>query len=195
MKKFLSLSWLPLAPDFGLLALRVAVSFLMIRYHGWGKLTGWADESLRLPNLFSLAGAQKEFHTFPNYIGLGSELSYVLVTWCETFGSLAIMAGLLTRLHSLGLFVTMMVAWVFHHHLRLRARGGRAAVLVGIRVPAAFSRGAGQILARCATRLRPFRRCAGEGLTPGSAGWRRAGGEGADSTGCRRRRGAMSRRS
>ena len=123
MKKFLSLSWLPLAPDFGLLALRLAVSFLMIRYHGWGKLAGWADESIRLPNLFSLAGAQKEFHTFPNYIGLGSELSYVLVTWCETFGSLAIMAGLFTRLHSLGLFVTMTVAWVFHHHLKLTGPG------------------------------------------------------------------------
>jgi len=123
MKKFLSLSWLPLAPDFGLLALRIAVSFLMIRYHGWGKLAGWADESIRLPNLFSLAGVQKEFHTFPNYIGLGSEVSYVLVTWCETFGSLAIIAGLLTRLHSLGLCITMTVAWIFHHHLKLTGAG------------------------------------------------------------------------
>ena len=123
MKKFLSLSWLPLAPDLGLLVLRVVVSFLMIRYHGWGKLTGWADESVRLPNLFSLAGARKEFHTFPDYLGISSELSYVLVTWGETFGSMAIMAGLLTRLHSFGLFITMMVAWGFHHHLRLTGPG------------------------------------------------------------------------
>jgi putative oxidoreductase len=123
MKKFLSLSWLPLNPDLGLLALRVAVSWLMIRYHGWGKLTGWDDEKLRLPNLFALEGVRKEFHTFPNYIGISSELSYVLVTWCETFGSMAIMAGLLTRLHSLGLVITMSVAWVFHHHLRLTGPG------------------------------------------------------------------------
>ncbi len=123
MKKLLGLSFLPLTPDLGLLALRVALSFLMIRYHGWGKLTGWADEKLRLPNLFSLAGAEKEFHTFPNYIGISSELSYVLVTWCETFGSMFIIAGLCTRLHSLGLFITMMVAWVFHHHMLLTGPG------------------------------------------------------------------------
>lgn len=124
MKKFLSLSFLPLKPDLGLLVLRVVISFLMIRYHGWGKLTGWADEKIRLPNLFSLAGAEKEFHTFPNYIGISSELSYVLVTWCETFGSMCLMAGLLTRLHSLGLFITMMVAWGFHHHMKLTGPGG-----------------------------------------------------------------------
>jgi len=123
MKKFFGFAWFPWNPDFGLLCLRVAVSFLMIRYHGWGKLTGWADESIRLPNLFSLAGVRKEFHTFPNYIGLSSELSYLLVTWCETFGSLAIILGLFTRLHAFGLFVTMAVAWVFHHHLRLTGPG------------------------------------------------------------------------
>ncbi len=118
MKKFLGLSWLPRSPDLGLLLLRVSTSVLMIRFHGWGKLTGWADERMRVPNLFSLAGAQKEFHTFPNYIGISSELSYVLVTWCETFGSMAIILGLATRLHALGLFITMMVAWTFHHQMR-----------------------------------------------------------------------------
>jgi len=123
MKKFLSLSFIPYKPDLGLLALRVVISFLMIRYHGWGKLTGWADEKIRLPNLFSLAGAEKEFHTFPNYIGISSELSYGLVTWCETFGSMFIMAGLLTRLHSFGLFITLMVAWTFHHHMLLTGPG------------------------------------------------------------------------
>lgn len=123
MKKFLGLSWLPLHPDLGLLALRVSVSWLMIRYHGWGKLAGWADEKIRLPNLFSLAGAKKEFHTFPDYIGISPELSYVLVAWCETFGSMAIMAGLLTRLHALGLVITMGVAWTFHHHTRLAGPG------------------------------------------------------------------------
>lgn len=123
MKKFLSLSWLPLNPDLGLLGVRVFISFLMIRYHGWGKLAGWADEKIRLPNLFSLAGARKEFHTFPNYIGISSELSYVLVTWCETFGSMAIIVGLATRLHAAGLFITMMVAWIFHHGMRLTGPG------------------------------------------------------------------------
>jgi len=123
MKRFLSLSFLPLKPDLGLLALRVAISCLMIRYHGWGKLTGWADEKAHRPNLFALDGVRKEFHTFPDYIGISSELSYVLVTWCETFGSMLIIAGLCTRLHALGLFITLSVAWVFHHHLLLAGSG------------------------------------------------------------------------
>lgn len=123
MKKFLGLPFIPLNADLGLLALRVAVSCLMIRYHGWGKLTGWENEKIRLPNLFALDGFRKEFHTFPNYIGISSELSYLLVTWCETFGSMLIIAGLLTRLHSLGLFITMMVAWIFHHHMLLTGPG------------------------------------------------------------------------
>ena len=118
MKKFFGLTWLPLGPDLGLLVLRVGISVLMIRFHGWGKLTGWADEKMRVPHLFSLDGALKEFHTFPNYIGISSELSYVLVTWCETFGSMFIIAGLFTRLHSLGLFITLAVAFVFHHGMR-----------------------------------------------------------------------------
>ncbi len=117
MKKFFGLPFLPRNADLGLLCLRLTLPVLMIRFHGWGKLAGWADEPMHLPNLFSLAGARKEFHTFPDYIGISSELSYLLVTWLETFGSIMIIAGLCTRLNSLGLFITMMVAWTFHHHM------------------------------------------------------------------------------
>jgi putative oxidoreductase len=118
MKKLFGLSFVPLHADFGLLVFRVVLPVLMIRYHGWGKLAGWKDEALRVPNLFSLDGARKEFHTFPNYIGISSELSYVLVAWLETFGAMMIIAGLFTRLNALGLFITMMVAWGFHHGMR-----------------------------------------------------------------------------
>lgn len=124
MKKILGLSFLPLSPDLGLLLLRLTLPVLMIRYHGWGKLTGWADESMKVPNLFSLDGAAKEFHTFPNYIGISSELSYVLVTWFETFGSMMIIVGLCTRLNALGLFITMMVAWAFHHGMHFSGPQG-----------------------------------------------------------------------
>jgi putative oxidoreductase len=123
MKKLFGLSFLPLNADLGLLLFRIALSWLVIRYHGWGKLTGWKDESIRLPNLFSLDGARKEFHIFPNYIGISSELSYVLVTWFETFGCMMIIVGLYTRLNALGMFITMMVAWGFHHHMRLTGPG------------------------------------------------------------------------
>lgn len=118
MKKLLALSFVPLGADLGLLLFRVVMAVLMIRFHGWGKLTGWENEAMRRPNLFSLDGARKEFHTFPDYIGIGSELSYVLVTWLETFGAMMIIAGLFTRINALGLFITMMVAWAFHHGMR-----------------------------------------------------------------------------
>jgi len=118
MKKLFGLSFLPLGTDLGLLLFRVVLSAVVIRFHGWGKLTGWQDERLHLPNLFALDGWRKEFHTFPNYIGVGSELSYVLVTWFETFGSMMIIAGLATRLNALGMFITLAVAFVFHHGMR-----------------------------------------------------------------------------
>ena len=114
-RRFFGLAALPLDPSLGLLLHRLALSFLMIRYHGWGKLAGWKDEAVRLPNFLSLAGAENELHTFPDYLGLSSELSYVLVTWLETFGSLAIALGLLTRFHAGGLVIAMSVAFLFHH--------------------------------------------------------------------------------
>lgn len=118
MKKLLGLSFVPLYADFGLLVFRVVLAVLMIRFHGWGKLAGWKDEPMHIPNLFSLDGARKEFHTFPNHIGISSEVSYVLVTWLETFGAMMIILGLFTRINALGLFIAMMVAWGFHHGMR-----------------------------------------------------------------------------
>ena len=145
MKRFLGLSFLPRSPDLGLLFLRLTLPVLMIRYHGWGKLTGWADESMRVPNLFSLAGAEKEFHTFPDYIGISSELSYVLVTWLETFGSAMIIVGLCTRLNAFGVFITMMVAFFFHHQMRFSgSNAGEMAFAYGFVYLLLFWSGAGR---------------------------------------------------
>lgn len=119
MKKLLGLSFVRAFPDLGLLLFRVVLAGIVLRYHGWGKLAGWQDEPMHLPDLFSLDGFRKEFHTFPDYIHISSELSYLLVTWFETFGSMMIIAGLFTRLNALGMVITLMVAWIFHHHLRL----------------------------------------------------------------------------
>ncbi|HEY5551375.1 MAG TPA: DoxX family protein [Opitutaceae bacterium] len=119
MENPLGLSFLPLNADLGLLLFRAAPGWLVLRYHGWGKLTGWADEKLHLPNLFGLDGFRTESHTFPNYIGISSELSYLLVTWFETFGAMMIIAGFCTRLNALGMFITLAVAWILHHGMRL----------------------------------------------------------------------------
>lgn len=119
MKKFFGLTFVPLNADLGLLLFRVVLGWLVLRYHGWGKLTGWKDEPSHLPNLFAFEGVRKEFHTFPNYIGISSELSYVIVTWFETFGCMMIILGLFARFNALGMFITLMVAWYFHHHMAL----------------------------------------------------------------------------
>jgi uncharacterized membrane protein YphA (DoxX/SURF4 family) len=124
MKKLFGLNCVPLYPDLGLLFFRVILSAVVIRFHGWGKLTGWVDESWRIPNLFALAGFRKEFHSFPNYIGISSEVSYLLVTWFETFGSMMIIFGLFARFNALGMFITLAVAWYAHHHMHFSGPNG-----------------------------------------------------------------------
>lgn len=145
MKKYLGLDAIPLNADLGLLLYRVAFSFVMIRYHGWGKLTGWQDDSAGLPHLFGLAGAKVEFHTFPDYIGISSELSYLIVAWSETFGCILVALGLATRLQSFVLFAVMAVAWVFHHHMGFRApHGGETAFLFAVAYLTLFLTGPGK---------------------------------------------------
>lgn len=145
MKKLFGLSFLPLNADFGLLLLRIVFASLVLRYHGWGKLTGWQDESRHLPNLFAIDGVRKEFHTFPNYIGISSELSYILVTWCETFGCMMIIAGLFTRLNALGMAITLTVAWYFHHHMQLSGpNSGEVALAYAFAFWLLFFAGAGK---------------------------------------------------
>jgi putative oxidoreductase len=102
MKLWLGLHFIPLDADLGLLLLRVALAGLMIVFHGWEKLMT----------------ARRQFHSFPNLIGIGSELSYVLVVWLEVFGAALIALGLLTRLHALGLAFTMFIAWLLWHKRR-----------------------------------------------------------------------------
>jgi putative oxidoreductase len=104
MKRIFALSFIKKNPDLGLLLFRVAFAFPTICFHGWKKLMGAAEE----------------FHTFPNYIGISSELSYVLVAFFETAGAVLIALGLFTRFNSLGLTITMAVAFIFHHHWKFR---------------------------------------------------------------------------
>jgi len=102
MRELLGLRFLPFDADLGLLLIRVVLGALMIAFHGWEKLMT----------------ARRQFHSFPNLIGISSELSYVLVVWLEVFGALFIAVGLLTRLHALGLAFTMFIAWLLWHKRR-----------------------------------------------------------------------------
>lgn len=79
----------------GLLILRAGIGGLMISAHGWPKLQ----------KLLSGGPIQ-----FPNPIGLGSELSFILVVFAEFFCSILLILGALTRLSLIPLIKTMAVA-------------------------------------------------------------------------------------
>ncbi|MDT0553860.1 DoxX family protein [Urechidicola vernalis] len=100
-------NYIPLNKDLGLLLLRIAFGFEMIYGHGWKKLINY----------------DTRFHSFPDVIGIGSEASYILVTYFECFGALAVILGLYARFHALGLAIVMLVAFVVSHDMLLIGSG------------------------------------------------------------------------
>lgn len=81
--------------DIALLILRVAFGLFMIALHGWPKFL----------KLFS--GEEIRFFSF---LGLGEQLSLVLAVFAELLCSVLIVLGLMTRLASIPLIITMLVA-------------------------------------------------------------------------------------
>ena len=80
------------------LVFRLSFSFLMIQ-HGWAKLTQF----------------YKIKHTFPDPLGLGSQLTLLLTISTEFFAALLLAFGLFTRISAFSLFITMMIiVFVFH---------------------------------------------------------------------------------
>lgn len=89
-----------LLSDAGLLIFRLGISYLMIAYHGWGKIV----------KLFSGEEIQ-----FADPIGIGMVTSFVLAAFAEFVCSILISLGLLTRWASLVLAFNMFVAgFIFH---------------------------------------------------------------------------------
>ena len=79
----------------GLLLLRIGAGGMMFFGHGWAKLVGFADIAPR----------------FPDPLGLGSATaSLALAVFAEAFCAAAVMVGVATRLASIPLVVTMLVA-------------------------------------------------------------------------------------
>lgn len=87
------------AQDIGLLLLRVFAGAMLLR-HGLEKIS----------NFETLSSA------FPDPIGLGSKLSFILISATETIGSIFIMVGLLTRPAALAITFGMGVAAFVVHH-------------------------------------------------------------------------------
>jgi putative oxidoreductase len=86
--------------DVSKLILRLSFSLTMLFAHGYGKL----------------ASAEQLFSKFPDPIGLGSELSYLLAVFAEFFCALFIALGIFTRLATIPLIITMLVA-IFAIHI------------------------------------------------------------------------------
>jgi putative oxidoreductase len=83
----------------GLLVLRLGTAFLLFYGHGWQKLVGFGER----------------IHTFSNPIGLGPEVSFILVVIAEVVCSTLIAIGLRTQLAALPIIGFTLVATFIHH--------------------------------------------------------------------------------
>ena len=86
--------------DIGLLIFRVSIGAFMLFGHGLGKLNKL------------LSGDEIRFL---DPIGLGSELSFILVVLAEFLAAGLVILGLFTRISSLSLIITMFVAGIIYH--------------------------------------------------------------------------------
>lgn len=88
----------PLHTDFAILLLRIIFGGMFI-FHGWPKLANY--------------NAMLEM--FGDPIGLGTELSLILVIFAEFFCGIFILLGFLTRFSVIPVFITMLVAYFVAH--------------------------------------------------------------------------------
>ena len=89
----------PAKTDWGLLLLRVVFGISLIVGHGWGKLTGFAENAA----------------TFADPLGIGSQLSLGLVVFAEVFCAAAVVIGFKTRFSVIPVLIMMLVAVFFVH--------------------------------------------------------------------------------
>ena len=97
--KFLRLSFIPQSADLALLVLRLSLGLSMLILHGSYNLTGFKAKAA----------------SFPDPLGLGSQLSLALVTFAEVGCAALLIAGFLTRFASLVLAFNMSVAFFMVH--------------------------------------------------------------------------------
>lgn len=89
---------LSLDTDLASLILRLVFGGMFI-YHGWPKLTGYSQM----------------VEIFGDPIGIGNELSVILVIFSEFICGLFILLGFLTRFSVIPVFITMLVAFFVAH--------------------------------------------------------------------------------
>lgn len=101
--KFLQLDFIPRSTDLGLLVLRLWLGLTMLLNHGLMKLQNFDAIAPKFIALF----------------GLSQRLSLGLAVFAEVVCSGLLILGLFTRIAALNLIVTMSVAFVIAHELRL----------------------------------------------------------------------------
>jgi putative oxidoreductase len=79
--------------DLGKLVLRLGAGGTMLLYHGWPKISGFADR----------------MDTFSDPFGIGSAFSLALITFAEFFCAALLVLGLWTRVATIPLIIGMSV--------------------------------------------------------------------------------------
>jgi putative oxidoreductase len=92
------LKYQPISADLAILILRLTFGGLFI-YHGYGKLMMF----------------DQFYANFPDLIGIGPKLSFVLVLIAELIGGLFVAIGLFTRISVIPVFIAMVVAYFVAH--------------------------------------------------------------------------------
>ena len=86
--------------NLGLLIFRVSIGTIMLAAHGWPKL------------MRSFSGQEIKFYDF---LGIGAAPSLYLAVFSEFFLSILLIFGVFTRFSSLGMIITMFVAFFLAH--------------------------------------------------------------------------------
>jgi putative oxidoreductase len=123
---FLTLNFLPMSQDFGLLLLRIALGLGMMILHGWNKvqiLFGWGTSKVHAPKLNELAAQVDVFH-------LKGHWSLAALTFAEVCCAGLLVIGFGTRVAALILSFAMGVAFfVKHQHSLSGENSGEMAAL------------------------------------------------------------------
>ena len=130
-RKFLLLKAVPIAPNFGLLLLRIVIFLSLFLKHGTEKLLGFGTMSLH----------------FPDPLHIGAFPSFLFAMISDGICTLLIVVGLATRWAAVLLFVNVFVAWAFIHNFLFFGRGSDHGELIVLYLGAAitlFFTGAGR---------------------------------------------------
>ncbi len=113
MKKIISVKYSNAAFNFAMLILRFGIGLPLFLWSGIDKISHFANYESQ----------------FINFIGLGPKISLMLVVFAEAFCSIFLVLGLLTRLASIPIIITMIVAAFVVHMPHGGLKEGQTALL------------------------------------------------------------------